>query len=98
MMPGQKKKIGFRVFGEAELICYIEEGRNRFNHCISIRDPGHDIPQAIGGHFRHLLELEFWDVEGLDAIPSSLRFGVLPEVARLAETGEALRENRNRLR
>ena len=57
--------MNVHVFGENELIDRIHRGRLQDSHCISIRDPGEQLPDLIRRTFAGVLELKFYDADSV---------------------------------
>jgi predicted protein tyrosine phosphatase len=74
------KRIGIQVFGEAELIKRIRQGKPHYSHCISIRNPGELLSQEIQGAFRKVLELSFYDQEDVEHLPEDVAQKRIPEI------------------
>lgn len=76
-----KKKIGFQVFAETDLIDLLTENKKHYSHCISIRDPEDEQSAEIESSFKEVLELKFYDIESIEYQPkgSDLSRVILPE-------------------
>ncbi len=64
-----KKKIGFQVFAETDLIDHIIANKKHYSHCISIRDPEDKQSVTIESGFKEVLELKFYDIESIEYQP-----------------------------
>ena len=64
-----KKKIGFQIFAETDLIDHLKANKKHYSHCISIRDPEDRQSIIIESGFKEVLELKFYDIESIEYQP-----------------------------
>lgn len=79
--PDASVRIG--IYGENELIEILKDGKTPHTHCISIGNPGQDIPLEISKSYVSVLRLEFYDVDSVeDLMPEQAKR--IPEQADTA--------------
>jgi len=61
-----------QVFGEQELLDYLDKGGRVYSHCISIRNPDQAMPNRLPSVFKQIMELKFYDVSDESQLPHSL--------------------------